>query len=414
MSLRSRPNHSKNYSAVHKLQSLNYVPWQRSKQKTKTFTLPPVRPAGSHSKSKMKTVMKAQPASHSKSTTLVTSQPKHLQEPQRKEKSNPGKMQAKVRLLRSMVLPLHHRLALKFYSVSASPGSRMCENWRLLVPTPAMWALWIWDLKLGISHKMMLKNRRATLQELHQHEHFLTTLNQELISAIQDMEDSSAVNVRAMLQQQDILSTIIDILEYSNKKRLQQLQSELQEWEEKEESKMSRLEQQVEQLNATIKKTHEEVSFLSTYMDHEYPVKSVQIANLGRQLQQLKDSQQDELDELSEMRKKVLESLCDKMQKKKKKILKFLVVKTQQPHEEALVQKSRDSEDMRRCVKRFREFIGQFEEEMPILKAEVEELQAQMQEPREIIFQDVLLRRPKCTPDMDVILNIPVEEQLPF
>ncbi|XP_006154759.1 uncharacterized protein C20orf96 homolog isoform X4 [Tupaia chinensis] len=356
-----KPNHSKNYSAVHKLQSLNYVPWQRSKQKTKTFTLPPVRPAGSHSKSKMKTVMKAQPASHSKSTTLVTSQPKHLQEPQRKEKSNPGKMQAKVRLLR-----------------------------------------------------MMLKNRRATLQELHQHEHFLTTLNQELISAIQDMEDSSAVNVRAMLQQQDILSTIIDILEYSNKKRLQQLQSELQEWEEKEESKMSRLEQQVEQLNATIKKTHEEVSFLSTYMDHEYPVKSVQIANLGRQLQQLKDSQQDELDELSEMRKKVLESLCDKMQKKKKKILKFLVVKTQQPHEEALVQKSRDSEDMRRCVKRFREFIGQFEEEMPILKAEVEELQAQMQEPREIIFQDVLLRRPKCTPDMDVILNIPVEEQLPF
>lgn len=52
------------------------------------------------------------------------------------------------------------------------------------------------------------------------------------------------------------------------------------------------LEQQVKRLNAKIKKTHEEVSFLSTYMDHEYPVKSVQIASLVRQLRHVKDSQQ--------------------------------------------------------------------------------------------------------------------------
>lgn len=48
----------------------------------------------------------------------------------------------------------------------------------------------------------------------------------------------------------------------------------------------------MEQLNARIRKTKEEVSFLSTYMDHEYPVRSVQIASLARQLQQVKDSQQ--------------------------------------------------------------------------------------------------------------------------
>ena len=52
------------------------------------------------------------------------------------------------------------------------------------------------------------------------------------------------------------------------------------------------LAQQVEQLNAKIENTYKEVNFLSTYMDHEYPIKSVQIANLTRQLQQIKDSQQ--------------------------------------------------------------------------------------------------------------------------
>lgn len=52
------------------------------------------------------------------------------------------------------------------------------------------------------------------------------------------------------------------------------------------------LKQEVDQLNAEILKIHEEVNFLSTYMDHEYPVRSVQIANYIRQVQQAKDSQQ--------------------------------------------------------------------------------------------------------------------------
>nr|XP_060484329.1 uncharacterized protein C20orf96-like [Panthera onca] len=208
--------------------------------------------------------------------------------------------------------------------------------------------------------------------------------------------------------------TIVDILECSNKKKLRQLTCELKEWEEKEESKMKYLEQQVEQLNATIEKTQKEVNFLSTYMDREYPVKSVQIANLVRQLQQIKDSQQDELDDLNEMRRKVLESLSEQIQRKKKNLLRSLVVKNQQRHQEALLQKIRDGQDMLKCRGKFREFISQFEEEIPILKAEVGRLKVQVQEPRETVFADVLLRRPKCPPDMDVILNIPVEELLPF
>lgn len=38
--------------------------------------------------------------------------------------------------------------------------------------------------------------------------------------------------------------------------------------------------------------TNEEVNLLSTYMDHEYPIRLVQIANHVRLVQQAKDSQQ--------------------------------------------------------------------------------------------------------------------------
>lgn len=50
----------------------------------------------------------------------------------------------------------------------------------------------------------MLKSRRTSLQELHKQGDFLIKLNQDLIKTIKDMEDSSALKTRGMLQQQDI------------------------------------------------------------------------------------------------------------------------------------------------------------------------------------------------------------------
>lgn len=43
----------------------------------------------------------------------------------------------------------------------------------------------------------------------------------------------------------------------------------------------------------------------------------------------------------------------------------------------------------------FPQFIDRFEEEIPRLRAEMEQLEAQIWEPREIVFADVLLRRSK-------------------
>lgn len=50
----------------------------------------------------------------------------------------------------------------------------------------------------------LLRSRRTALQELCKQEGFLLKLNEDLITTIKDMEDSSALKTRAMLQQQDI------------------------------------------------------------------------------------------------------------------------------------------------------------------------------------------------------------------
>ncbi|XP_068380800.1 uncharacterized protein C20orf96 homolog isoform X1 [Eschrichtius robustus] len=353
-------NHAGICSTVPQFQVLDYVPWQQSKQKAKPSTLPPIPRTVNTKKSKMKTWTTIQPGLQSKPTLWMTSQPRNPLE-LRRGKLDSGKTQTKIRLMRTM-----------------------------------------------------LGNRRTAHQELCNHEDFLTKLCGELIKTIRDTEDSSALKVRLMLQQQDVFTTIADILEYSNKKKLHQMQCELQEWEEKEESKIHNLEQQVEQLDAKIEKVHKKVSFVSTYKDREYAIKSVQVANLVRQLQQVKDSQQDELDDLSEMCRMVLASMSNQIQNKKKNLLRSLVVKIQHAHQEALLQKTWNSRVILKYMDKFRELIDHFEEEIPILRAEMEQLQFQIWEPREIVFADILLRRSKCTPDMDIVLNIPVEELLPF
>ncbi|XP_022448475.1 uncharacterized protein C20orf96 homolog isoform X3 [Delphinapterus leucas] len=270
-------NHAGICSTVPQFQVLDYVPWQRSKQKAKPSTLPPIPRTVNTKKSKMKTWTTVQPGLQSKPTLWMTSQPRNPLE-LRGGKLDSGKTQTKIRLVRTM-----------------------------------------------------LRNRRTAHQELCNHEDFLTKLCGELIKTIQDTDDSSALKVRVMLQQEDVFTTIADILEYSNEKKLHQMKCELQEWEEKEESKIHNLEQQVEQLDAKIEKVHKKVSFMSTYMDREYPIKSVQVANLVRQLQQVKDSQQDELDDLSEMCRMVLASMSNQIQNKKKNLLRSLVVVSSQP-----------------------------------------------------------------------------------
>lgn len=318
----SRLNHSGTTSSAPKLQLLQWsdLNWGPA-------AVPSLPTTWGH-KSKKKTLTKHKPVVQNQ----VTAGMKNLRTLHKKEQVPPEKIQAKVLLMRSMLL-----------------------------------------------------NQRAALQEFYTNEGFLSRLNQELIKTIQDTEDSTALNVRTLLQQQATLGNVINTLEHSNKNRVEQLRSELQEWEEKEESKTNNLHWQVEQLNAEIQKAQEEVSFLSTYMDHEYPVRLVQIANCIRQVEQAKNRQQDELDNLSEMRKLVLDSLSNTIQEKKANILRSLMV-----------------------------LIEQMKEEVSVLKADVEQLYDKIADPRAVVFKDVLLQRPKCTPDMAVELNIPVEEPLPF
>ncbi|XP_027723796.1 uncharacterized protein C20orf96 homolog [Vombatus ursinus] len=262
--------------------------------------------------------------------------------------------------------------------------------------------------------RAMLKFRRASLDELKKHVTSLTISNQQLAKKIQDIEAVTAEKVRKLLQQQDMFGTVIGTLEDANHKQMQEMKSKLEKWSAQAKVKVNDLEQQLTKVKTNIRKAQDELNFLTTYMDQEYPVKSVQIADLMRQIQEMKNSNEDELEELQEICKDVLQTLSKKLMVKTEKILYVMAKRTILPYQAALMRKTLSNQRLLKQIVQFRVHIDRMKKELPRLKGQVRDLQMQRKDPREVVFASVLLRKPKCTPDMDVILNIPEEEILPF
>ncbi|XP_074148918.1 uncharacterized protein C20orf96 homolog [Sminthopsis crassicaudata] len=260
----------------------------------------------------------------------------------------------------------------------------------------------------------ILKFRKDSLDELKQNVDSLTVSNQELAKKIQDIEALTAEKVRKLLRQQDVFGTLIGTLEYANHRQMQDMKSKLKKWEAETKVRVNELEQQLTKLKTKINNAQEELNFLSSYMDHEYPIKTLEIADLMRQVQAVKDSSQNELDELEEIRKNVLQTLSKKLMVKSEKVLNVMAKRTILPYQTALMKRTLSNQLLLKQMVQFRVHIDRIKKELPKLRAQVKDLQMKRKDPREVIFANVLLRKPKCTPDMDVILNIPPEEILPF
>ncbi|XP_043846184.1 uncharacterized protein C20orf96 homolog isoform X2 [Dromiciops gliroides] len=243
--------------------------------------------------------------------------------------------------------------------------------------------------------RAMLKFRKASLDELGKQVASLTLSNQELAKKIQDIEAVTAEKVRRLLQQQDMFGTLIGTLEYANHKQMQDMKNKLEKWEVQAKAKVNELQKQLTKVKAKIHKAQEELNFLNTYMDHEYPIKSVQIANLLRQIQDVKDSNQDELEELEEVRKDVLQTLSKKLMVKAEKVLYVMAKSTILPYQAALMRKTLSNQRLLKQMVQFRVHIDHMKRQLPKLKAQVDDLRMQRKDSREVVFANVLLRKPK-------------------
>ncbi|XP_009281051.1 PREDICTED: uncharacterized protein C20orf96 homolog [Aptenodytes forsteri] len=251
--------------------------------------------------------------------------------------------------------------------------------------------------------------KKNAIEELKQRSARLAETNCRLIKDIQHTDDSTAKQARVLLQQYEAFQRVKATVQTFNQNRLDTARAELQEMEKTMEKNLGRLQQQLDEVTSKVQVLQDELGILRTYIDGRYPEQAVQIVLLQRSIQSLKEQQQEEIDKTEEMGKAVLEELEEKARAEQEALLQK-VVEEMLLHQDGLKQMVINNHVLRCEILRQREIIKDLEEEIGELKRSIQTLRQSARDPRELIFADVLLRRPKCTPDTEVVLSIPTEE----
>ncbi|KAM6378101.1 LOW QUALITY PROTEIN: uncharacterized protein C20orf96 homolog [Pluvialis apricaria] len=291
--------------------------------------------------------------------------------------------------------------------------------------------------------------KKNAIEELKQCSAHLADTNCQLIKDIQHTDDSTYKQARVLLQQYEAFQRVKAMVQTFNQNQLDTARAELQEMEKTMEKNLGKLQQQLDEVTSKVHVLQDELSVLRTYIDGQYPEQAVQIVLLQRSIQNLKEQQQvlrpllqhsgrkeraveegtqwlsclmlllvlctasccsqEEIDKTEEMGKAILEELEKKAQAEQEALLQK-VVEEKLLHQDGLKQMVINNHVLRCGILRQREIIKDLEEEIGELKRSIQTLRQSTRDPRALIFPDVLLHRPKCTPDTEVVLSIPAEE----
>ncbi|XP_058030624.1 uncharacterized protein C20orf96 homolog [Ahaetulla prasina] len=258
------------------------------------------------------------------------------------------------------------------------------------------------------------KSKTASLEELRRHSVVLLEKNKALMETIQETEADSANQARSLLQQYDMFGRIIATLRDSNQNQAGIAKAELSDAEKKVEKKMAKLDQELKRVGTKVHTLQEEVNVLRTYMDKEYPLKAVQIASLLRSIRNLNEEQQYELEDTEDLARRFLDTLAGKARDEQERILRSVADKTLLQYQDGLEQMHRNNTELRRQIGVQKEVIDDLMKEVTELHKSIICLHQSLGDPYNIIFPDILLRRPKCTPDMEVVLNVPTDDDFPL
>uniref|UniRef100_A0ABM5G505 Uncharacterized protein C20orf96 homolog isoform X2 n=1 Tax=Pogona vitticeps TaxID=103695 RepID=A0ABM5G505_9SAUR len=254
------------------------------------------------------------------------------------------------------------------------------------------------------------RSKTFSLEELKRHCSVLLEKNKALVEKIEMMDADTASRARDLLQQYDMFGTIIATLQDSNQNKVGVTKAEYLASEKMVEKNMGKLDLEAKRMQSKVQAVQEELNVLRTYMDKEYPVKAVQIASLMRSIRNLSEEQQDELEDIEDLSKRFLEGLAAKAREEQECILQAVAEEKLMQYQEGLEQMNRNNLELKRQIELQKEVIDELRKEIGDLHKSIIKLQHSVGDPRDMIFANVLLRRPKCTPEMEVVLNVPTDE----
>lgn len=243
----------------------------------------------------------------------------------------------------------------------------------------------------------------------------LVDINLGIAKDIEAAEHEVQVGVKRLLRKYEKFRGGIATLNTNFIKELSEVKSELEETKSSISIKLAALNKEIEEMDGKLKAKQEELNVLHSYKDKEYPVKAMMISNLHAELESVKNSNQEDQEELEH----IINTELSKYDKERIQLTNYI---TKKVTEEAVALMHPSLKDMALqniVMGKEIEFHRAQQVDLKNVNVELEEeIKKLLRHPKSNVrlqlFPEFFPTREKCTPDMDVILDIPKQEWLPI
>ncbi|XP_030068558.1 uncharacterized protein C20orf96 homolog isoform X2 [Microcaecilia unicolor] len=255
--------------------------------------------------------------------------------------------------------------------------------------------------------QVLINSTKVALKEMESHCASLLEKNHSLVQSIKQMDLSSLMYARDVLEQYNVTEKSTMSMQQWNQQQVEMAKQDLKEAEEMVEKQLGELQRELHELDSKLQASQEKLQILRTYRDKEFPGNMLRIGQLQRELQEHKEAQQAEKDDLEKLKN----TKVDKMKDKKESMLKSTPEEKTKHFPPSSMKMAAFNCIMTKEIKLHKQIIKELKKDISDLLEQQLFLVESRREVRQEKFADVLLQRPKCTPDMEIILDIPLREK---
>ncbi|KAJ8259570.1 hypothetical protein GJAV_G00170950 [Gymnothorax javanicus] len=256
--------------------------------------------------------------------------------------------------------------------------------------------------------------RRNAVAQLQRHCDFLQDRNRQLAREIEEENRSSFSSVRDSLVLHKKLGYSFAHLSGWSCGQTGRAHAELQGELDSTQRGLGGLREQLSSVSEDVQKGRERAHTLRTYRDMQYPVRALTIAKMNSNIRSLKQTLQDEQEGVAALCRYQMEKMEGKYRAMEEQMLTAVATEHLSLIPPTVWQVASQNRLMKKEIKMFKKTIEELELTNQELASDVQELQRARKQRRRAMFHHVFLRADKCTPDMDVVFDVPREEQLPI
>uniref|UniRef100_A0A3B1JWR4 Myosin-1-like n=1 Tax=Astyanax mexicanus TaxID=7994 RepID=A0A3B1JWR4_ASTMX len=151
------------------------------------------------------------------------------------------------------------------------------------------------------TQELLIRLQRWSIADMGRRCEDLQEANQKVIRDIENTERDSFSSVRESLNLHQKLGNSVSALKRWSDQQIRQAKSDLKNELEEAENHLSGLQAQLKAVTADVADAQAKLRCLKTYKDMEYPVKALQITEMKRELEMLKQVQQAEYEEVKRL-----------------------------------------------------------------------------------------------------------------